>query len=383
MLDTIVISLPEHDFTIKSPERFNPHAWTIYNPLFGDKGLVKAIYNPTKAEKARGYKPRLTLYKKPYTERARAIWLKIEFSAPKLIFGNNFEELRGRADLVAVLTELHGALGDMGIEATYDALQNARVSAIHYSKNVLLERSTPCFLLIQALEKLDLSAKLDLTQTDFRNSGQMVKYHASTYEIVLYDKVKDLEQAGKYGEKRGAEIDYGDMADLFKDLRKPEVLRFEIRLKSKKIRPLFKTLGFKQGCTLNELFSADLSRAVLLHYWKTITDGLYLMNIDTKDIERLIHAIRVAFPKKRSSSIMALIGFIIGCQNLGVRGARLALDLKNHHWYRLKADTKVLENSATCPRFLILNGIKQQLEEFIPLLKVDIVHTDLLKTGLK
>lgn len=380
MLDTIAISLREHEYTIKNPERFNPHAWTIYNPMFGDKGLVKAIYNPTKTEKSRGYKPRLTLYKKPYTERGRAIWLKIEFSAPKLLFGNNFEELRYN-DLEAVLTALHQALTEMGIETAYEALHSARVSAIHYSKNILLERSTPSFLLIQALEKLDLSAKLDLTHTDFRNSGQMVKYHASTYEIALYDKVKDLEQASKYGDKRSIETDYSCMVDLFTDKRKPEVLRFEVRLSSKKSKPLFKTLGIRRENTLNDLFSADVSRAILLHYWQIITNGLYLMNIDTKDIERLVHTIRTAFPKKRPGKIMELIGFIVACQNLGVRGARLALGLKNHQWYRLKADTKVLENTKTCPRFLILSGIKQQLEEFIPLERQDIVFEDLLKTG--
>jgi hypothetical protein len=379
MLDTIVISLPVHDFRIKHPDRFNPNAGVVFNPMFGDTGLIKAIYNPTKAEKARGYKPRLTLMKRPYTERTRSIWLKIEFSAPKLVFGNNFEELQDN-DLDTVLTALRRALTDMGIETTYEALRSARVSAIHYSKNILLERTTPCFLLIQALEKVDLSVKLDLTQTDFRNAGQMVKYHASTYEIALYDKVKDLEQASNYGDKRGIETDYGCMDNLFADKRKPEVLRFEARLTSKKIRPLFKTLGFTQDCTLNELFNASLSRAVLLHYWQTITNGLFLMNIDTKEIERLVHAIRGAFPKKRPGRIMELIGFIITCQKLGIRGARLALGLKNHHWNRLKTDTKVLENSKCCPRFMILNGIRQQLKEFIPLERQDIVFEDLLKS---
>ena len=159
MLDTIAISLPEKDFRIKHPERFNPHAQAVYSPSFGDRGLIKAIYNPAKAEKAKGYKPRLTLLKRPYTERSRPIWLKVEFSAPKLVFGNNFEELRDAGDLEAVLKALYEALADMGIVTTYTALETAKVSMIHYSKNIMLERSTPCFLLIQALEKLDMSTK--------------------------------------------------------------------------------------------------------------------------------------------------------------------------------------------------------------------------------
>lgn len=276
MLDTIAILLPEKDFQIKYPERFNPHAWSIYNPTFGDKGLVKAFYNPTKAESAKGYKPRLTLFKKPYTERAPALWMRIEFSAPKMVFGNNFQELNGRDDFENVLTSLYSALTNMGVEVAYETLVKAKVTAIHYSKNILLERTTPCCLLIQALEKLDLSTKLDLTQTDFRNGGQMVKYHAGTYEIALYDKVKDLEQARKYGAKRGYENDYECMLDLFADHRKPEVLRFEIRLTAKKIRPLFKSLGFTQECTFDQLFNVSLSRAVLAlledHYGWALCD---------------------------------------------------------------------------------------------------------------
>lgn len=379
MLDTIAISLPEKDFRIRYPERFSPHAQSVYAPAFGDRGLIKAIYNPAKAEKATGYKPRLTLLKRPYTERSHAIWLKVEFSAPKLVFGNNFEELDVSGSLEIVLRALHEALRKMGIETKYDALLNAKVSAIHYSKNILLDRATPCFLLIQALEKLDLSNKLDLTQTDFRNSGQMVKYHASTYEIALYDKVKDLEQAGKYGEKRGVETDYGGMLDLFSEYKqKPEVLRLEVRLSSRKVKPLLKTLGFNSEINLSGLFSADISRAVLLHYWKIITDGLYVLNIDTKDIEKLLYAIKTVFPRKRSNKIMELVGFVFLCQKLGIRGARMALNLKNYQWYRIKADMKALEDKNLCPRFRILHEIKRDLQEFIPLVKADIVVESLL-----
>jgi hypothetical protein len=103
-----------------------------------------------------------------------------------------------------------------------------------------------------------------------------------------------------------------------------------------------------------------------------------MMNIDTKDIERLIYAIRTAFPRKRISKIMELLGFILTCQKLGIRGARLTLGLKNHQWYRIKSDAKTLEDSNVCPRFLILNGIKKDLQEFIPLVKEDIVVDGLI-----
>lgn len=381
MLDTVVLTLPEKDFFIRHGDRFTPSAGFLQNPMYGSNQMVKAVYNPTKAEKRAGYKPRLTLIKKPFTERVKAIFLRIEFSAPKLLYGNNFVELRGHDDFAPVLTALHTALASMGIKVSLETLKAASVSAIHYSKNILLERETPCFLLIRELEKLDLSAKLDLTQTDFRNSGQMVKYHASTYEIALYDKVKDLQQASKYGDKRSAEIDNGSQLDLLNSLKLPEVLRFEIRLKSRKLKPLLAQIGHTGPLTFQNLFNASLSRAILLHFWNQITDGLYLLNLNADDPAALIARIEAAHPHKRQTSILQLVGFAHTAEKLGIRGAKLHLGLNNQTFYRLKKDLKALDGTHTTSRFSILKAVKEQIAEFIPLIVDDVVKTDLLKTG--
>lgn len=378
MLDTIAINLQRDEFTIHHPERFMPHAGALTNPLFGDGGMVKCIYNPNKKEKAQGYLPRLTLFKKPFGNWANAVWLKVEFSAPKLVFGNNFEELCGSNDFEQVITALLEALNRMGIEATRETLIKAKVAAIHYSKNIMLDQDTPCHLLIQTLEKADMNGRLDMNQSDFRNGGQMAKYHASTYEIALYDKVKDLEQARKFGGGRGAETDYDCQTDLFTGKIKPEVLRFEVRLKSRKLKSLLKTLGIKRDMTLKDLFCASLSRAVLLHYWDTITKGLYIMNIETKSCEKLIDNIRAKFPTKRQNTILALMGFVMTCQQVGMRGARLMLRLNDSQFYRLKADAGKLEQDYKCPRFRALGMIRAQLKEFIPLVRADIVQEDIL-----
>jgi len=383
MLDTIAINLQRDDYTIHSPERFTPHAGALTNPLFGDGGIVKCYYNPTKKEKAQGYLPRITVFKKPFGDYASAVWMKIEFSAPKLIFGNNFEELNGSQDFYSVVTALLEGLKRMGIETTREVLINAKVSAIHYSKNILLDRDMPCYLLIQTLQKLNISAKLDLNQTDFRNGGQMAKYHASTYEIAIYDKVKDLEQAGKYGAGRGTETDYDCQHDLFAGQKTPEVLRLEVRLQSRKLKSLLKTLGIQRDMTLEDLFCPNLSRAVLMHYWEEITKGLYVMNIDTGSCEKLIDNIRAHFPKKRPHTILALMGFVNTCQQTGVRGARLLLGLNDSQFYRLKADAKKLKQDTKSPRFVVLGAVKSQLKEFIPLVKQDIVNEELLKDVIR
>lgn len=379
MLDTITINLRQSDYTIRHPERFHPHAGAMRNPLFGDGGMIKCVYNPNKKEKAQGYLPRLTIFKKPYGDWANAVWMKIEFSAPKLVFGNNFEELNGSADFNHIIDALFAALERMGIETTRDILINAKVSAIHYSKNILLERDTPCSLLIQTLKKLDMSARLDLSESSYRNDGQMIKYHANNYEIALYDKVKDLEQASKYGAGRGAENDYNCQLDFLSGLKKPEVLRFEVRLKSRKLKTLIATLGFKPRTTLKELFCSNLSRAILLHYWNEITKGLYILNIDVTDTEKLVDNIRAHFPGKRTTSVLALMGFVRACHDVGVRGTRNLLRLNDAQFYRLKADAKKLEQDGRSSRFRVLAAIRAQLKEFIPLIGDDIVIQGLLK----
>jgi hypothetical protein len=383
MLDTIAINLQRDEFTIHHPERFTPHAGALTNPLFGDGGMVKCYYNPTQKEKVQGYLPRLTLYKKPYGPHSESVWMKIEFSAPKLVFGNNFEELRGSEDFEPVIKALLESLNRMGIEITCEMLRNVKVTAIHYSKNIMLDQDTPCHLLIQTLEKADMNGRLDMNQSDFRNGGQMAKYHASTYEIALYDKVKDLEQARKFGAGRGAETDYDCQADLFTGRIKPEVLRFEVRLKSKKLKPLLKTLGIKRDMTLKDLFCASLSRAVLLHYWDIITKGLYVMNIETKSCEKLTDNIRVKFPNKRPNSVLALMGFVMTCQQVGIRGARMLLRLNDGQFYRLKADAGKLEQDYKCIRFRALGMIRAQFKEFISLVRADIVQEDILSKPVR
>ena len=361
MLDTIALMLPESDFSLCNPERFAPHAGIILQRSDG-RGALKAIYILTPKEKLGGYKPQLTLYRLP----TGAINLRVQFSAPKIVRGNNFVELT-EDDKVTVLSRLNAALKGMGVIVDPNALLRAEVSKIDYSKNVLLERSTPCWLLIRALAKLDLSQRLDLSETTFRNSGQMIKYHANSYEIVIYDKVRDLEQATIYGDKRGAEAEYIGQQNLFnRHVQKPEVLRIEIRLTRRKLKNLFKKLGIVKGFTFDSLFSANISRAILLHYWDEIVAGLYVQELDTENVENMIHAIHTVFPGRHPGKVTELMGFAQASQQLGLRGARLALNLKPHQFHRLKKSLKMMCQHTAHPRFSILKSARKQLVTLSP-----------------
>jgi hypothetical protein len=100
MIDTIVLLLTQDLFEIIDPDLFTPSAQWIKNNNYLLRG-ISSKQNPTKKELAQGiYKPRLTLFSfdklrmsgHKSTSTPKTL-LKIELSLPKLLFGNNFQEL--------------------------------------------------------------------------------------------------------------------------------------------------------------------------------------------------------------------------------------------------------------------------------------------------
>lgn len=84
------------------------------------------------------------------------------------------------------------------------------------------------------------------SHTDYRNEGHAVRYHANTFEVTFYDKMKDLQKA-HYSERRAIERDNRIQFDIFKRNPVPkqlEVLRMEVRLGTRtKIKSLMKQIG--------------------------------------------------------------------------------------------------------------------------------------------
>ena len=111
MIDTIVISIPFGQFTIHKPELFTPNASWVLRAYSGRKGTISK-YNPTAREQKAGYKPRLTLMNQAGMRSFHPV-LRIEASLPKLLFGNNFQELRYK-DFAAVVDKLVLSLFEMG-----------------------------------------------------------------------------------------------------------------------------------------------------------------------------------------------------------------------------------------------------------------------------
>ncbi len=371
MIDTIVLMLlsPER-FAVADHNRFSPSTNGLFqSPYYklGGRGNFSCYQNPTAEELRNGnYKPRLTVTKR-ISKGGFPISLRVEFSAPKLIFGNNFDEVEDSHFALVADTLFHKLQG-MGIKITKQALINAPVSSVHYSKNIpLTDYSTP-YGILNEMRKINLTKSLDLNQTDFRNEGQCLKFHANGHELAFYDKMKDLQKA-KTSEKRAIERDNAIQLDLFADQkpRKPfEVLRIEARLNQRKvIRQRFEKAGITTELTFAGIFKQNIAQKVLLSYFETVEKGYALLGYRPKTGKDFFGSFRTIQPKAKPKKILQMLGMIMICHETGIRGFRELLEpYGKHHWPRLFKDWKGCQIKAPCP---VLKPIQDALRTFAPM----------------
>ncbi len=319
---------------------------TIVLMLTNDKYQI--INNNFKSKSPKGiYKPHIYFFRKNSFNQKTEQILKIELSLPKLFFGNNFNELQYK-DFLSLNKKLVAVLQKMGIQTTESSIANAQVIAIHYSKNIpLTDGSTP-FHYINKIKSANVQMSLDTNKTDFRNDGHSYKWHCNSYEVVFYDKIKDLENAKKSG-KRAVETKNDVQLKLINKLRsngtrfakasqvkqneriKPfELLRMEVRLnKRAKIRQLFKKLNLKTDLTFKKLFKPAISKKILMYYLDEIEGKRSaLLDIKIADYPLLV-SLFFNNPQLKLSKILQIIGLKKVLETMTIREFRNLL--KNHH----------------------------------------------------
>ncbi len=324
MIDTVILILNSENFQIIEPDKFDPSAsWILSNKFkVGKNGYVFAKQNPTKKELQAGvYKPRLTLTRRQF-QAGFVLTLKVELSLPKLMHGNNFDELEEN-DFMAVTEKLKTKLDNMGVKVSLENLANAKIHAIHYSKNIHLTDGVLPVHFIRMIRNSDISKILDMNEKDYRNGGHCFKMHCNSYEIAFYDKIQDLMAANK-SEKRTNEDDNAIQLGILSDLQKTymlEVLRFEVRLNSpKKINPLFQLLKINVGLKFKELFSESISQRVLQHYMHEVESSIP-PNFDYKKTNQipLLTALAINNPNMNSKNVLQKFGLIMALDNMNQR----------------------------------------------------------------
>jgi hypothetical protein len=308
--------------------------------------------------------------------------LRIEFSAPKLIFGNNFDELESQ-DFPKVLAALDQALSTAGIEAKSKVLRDARVSSIHFSKNIAFTDYTTCSMVMSELDLIDLTNRLDLSRTDYRNEGQAIRYHANSFEVTFYDKLKDLEKA-RYSERRGMEKNYGVQLEMFRGPaslpRQLEVLRMEVRLGARpKIKNVLSQIGAGVEPTFEAMFDAAIAKAVLMQFWTHVKRQLPL--IDKTNLQRpedMLSALASATKGRvRPGKLLQQLGCAMLVSSVGLRGANAALSryCSRRSWQRYKRALRDL-SLGDANGFNALRRVDEALAQFEPLRMRSLVRQD-------
>ncbi|MFA5030258.1 MAG: hypothetical protein WC495_01570 [Patescibacteria group bacterium] len=341
MIDTVILSIPKTkvmslDFTDDKIQPWSLQASTnVYD---------KYVKNPyRKGAKQAEYYPRLTETRRKGENGGWVSTIKIEFSAPKLLYQNNLDEL-AEDQFNNVVNLLREQMKKMGVGILTENINNASVTAVHYSKNIEVTNGYTAEYVISELNKINLNKRFDLTRSRYMNDGQSLYAYTAAHSLVLYDKIADLSR----GKKRSIDRDQSEyQLSLLKQLEKkePEILRIEVRLSQKqKINALFDKLGFEKNPTFQEVFSETKSKAVLQHYWDTMVDGhiplLFTHSLTTKET---LKQILLAQPNIKPKEALYRAGLVWASrEGNGMRELRSMLTKRanDRTWYRLVVDAK-------------------------------------------
>lgn len=377
MLDTIVLTLNSNMYTILDKDKFSPSAKVLDNPSnnFGSKGYIKCVQNPSSVEqKAGNYKPRLSVTKRFVGFGQMDISMKIEFSVPKLLFGNNFDELVD-SDFDQIITKLVSSLKEMGVLVFSKVLMSAPISSIHYSKNIPLTDYTTPYTYIRQLSKVSYNGIMDFSQTDYFNGGSGIKTHSNSFELAFYDKVRDL-QRSKISPKRSFESNSRLQLNLFEDIKKTnpfEVLRMEVRLNSRaKIKQILKNCQLEIEPTFSQLFSQLVSQKVLNFYIDQTEKGYpQLLKRPWNGPEKFLFDFLNSHPEKSFGTALKYTGMRGLLETMSLQ--ELKQVMKNHSpnfWYSIQKDMKTIKPSVDTDVFRLLRAT---IDDYKPLRLVDFI----------
>jgi len=362
MLDTVILQIPINYSAIIDHSQFTPSTRGIVdNPA----SFFTYTNNPKKADRESGvYKPRLTIIK-----RGNRIYLKAEFSVPKLLFGNNLDEVEEK-DFEETASKLRRIIEQMGVRLWTHEIEKAEVIGFHPSKNIPLGKGYTSSFAIRELSKINLNQKLDLERVSFRNNGEALQLYSNRHSLVLYDKINDLNKPPK----RAIDKDQAkQQIDLFeyikKEKRSLEVLKLEVRLSHKaKMMEILEKVGFIDVPLFKNIFKKDLCQKIVKLYWDNFfRKDLFLFSVNNNP-QKILQRILMKYPKTNIRTAVMLVGLYQLCKDEeGIKGFRNVA--KNYrpkfNWIMLSNYLRKFEDEIfTKPIHGFIRDIEKAINEF-------------------
>lgn len=346
MIDTVILSIPI--------EHFHPaidgYSSIVWNLQSRTSNYEKHVRNPGVADKAGGvYMPRLSLIKRKIRGgKNEPSFVRIEFSAPKLIYGNNLAELEEN-DFPLVIQALSERLVRLNVSINEKYLSSAPVVAAHFSKNFIITGGYTASGISKELAKVNLNKKFDLNKTDFRNDGQSLQGYTAAHSIVFYDKIADLAQHKKRAIDKDQTSQQRSLFSAIK-LNQPslEILRMEVRLSQKrKLQSVLENMGFTPYPTFRDIFKSDVCQKVVRSYWKTLfrEENPFLFELASSSPKETLREIIGKCRKIKAKEAVYLVGLKLLCKDDGgIRDLREMLKTKisGRSWYRISKGISLL-----------------------------------------
>lgn len=310
-MDTLSFRLNQENFLITNLANFIPEfsrrSYTEISEREKNRSknpenryLRKFILHPIKDKEEDIYVPNVEVY-----EKANSILGTVNYEAvvtvhsiPKLVFGNNFEEIQviNRENVVSLLVQ---RLRSIGVSTTNESINQAPVSVVHFCKNIILPRNVSIRSILSDLSHTDMGKAYDTTEDVHRqrnkNNGSVVHLRCGTREWCFYDKIDDLLQPkGKRVDKYRTAYEKELLATY--DFKNLEVFRFEYRLnKGQTIRSEINTFlkrPYGERVVVFDLFTEGLWKTILVSAWKRVLqrpeNQLALFSYDSS-LDLLLH----------------------------------------------------------------------------------------------
>lgn len=361
MIDTVKLLIP-----LEKPELLNGSKFSPVTPieLMTSSNYGKTSLNPSKAYAKMGrYMPRLTLFKRP-TKHGPIYQLAIEFSAPKMLFNNNFDELT-ESDFRQLVRSIIDKVTELsGKELSYSQIVNADVGAWHSSKNIIFFNYIASQTVLSAISKLEVSKVYDFQKDRYRDGGHVLHIHCNSKDIAFYDKMADLRKA-KISPKRSFEKDslvQMSLLDKLEQFSPVEVLRYEVRLIGKaSVKRAFQNVA---NPTFINLYNLSLNKELLITHWKAVTKHVDMLSLDVhKPYELLLNVIEDLDDITPNTSLATVAGLLL-IKQVGVSDFRAAIEKRFgiKAWQRI--NTKLIVPSANSYSFF--KHIDEALNAFTP-----------------
>lgn len=287
--------------------------------------------------------------------------LRVEFSAPKLIFnGDNLREVTA-SDYEKVVKTLYERLLQMGFDwITYPDVVNTSVSRLDVCKNIIFEKESDITSITRILKLGNMGGMYEPINKNYSGGGRGFGFGIKNETVTVYDKGAEMRHCGQVSQ-----------------FSKIPVLRLEVKMGAPSIiEKRLKESGIevKDSVTLADVFKEDIWKALLMNKFNIWYNTIPKINIDTNLTQVYLNIARSEAGKRGGyTRATERFAWYVMATSSGLNGAELD-DLIESFWgksykYRIR---KIRDTPLHEFQLKLLLKLKKDLEEFKLLDETDV-----------